>query len=245
MREILILAMTRMKSGICTAGIVVEQHPESVHAWVRPVKEFGSLLLGDMTTDDGQVVRVNDVVRLNLLHPRPDPVHAEDWVTDFIKQSPRIIRRLEGEKRAEFFASHIDRNPAQVLVEHSRSLCLIQPADFWCDFFWDRYSGKYRARIGYHLDARFGMETSAPTGLTVTDLAWRALGREWLNAAPDAGKVVQRMHLSGNEILARLGAKTLYLSIGLSRLYSGGYPALIVGVHPLPDYSVEINYANP
>ena len=97
MRELLILAMTRMKSGICTAGIVAESHPESVHAWVRQVKEFGTLLLGDMTAADGQVVRVNDVVSLNLLHPRPDPVHAEDWVTDFVKQPPRILRRLEGE----------------------------------------------------------------------------------------------------------------------------------------------------
>lgn len=244
MKDLLILAMTRMKSGICTAGIVAESHPASLHAWVRPVKEFGTILLGDMTAADGQVIRVNDVVSLHLLHPRPDAPHAEDWVTDFVKQPPRILRRLEGEKRAEFLASHIDRSPAQVLVEHSRSLCLIQPVDFWCDFFWDRYSGKYRARIGYHLDARFGQASDAPTGLDVTDLAWRALGREWLNTAPDAQKTVQRLRLNREEMRERLGAESLYLSIGLSRIYGGGYPALIVGVHPVPDYCVEIDYAN-
>ena len=246
MRELLILAMTRMKSGICTAGIVAEPHPESVHAWVRPVKEFGTLLLGDMTTASGQVVRVNDVVSLNLLHPRVDPVHAEDWVTDFVKQPLRILRRLDGVKRADFFATHLDRNPARVVVEHSRSLCLVQPTDFWCDFFWDHYSDKYRARIGYHLDARFGQTADSPSGLNVTDLAWRALGREWLVAElPQPTRPVQTLHLNRAEMLARLGAETLYLSIGLSRLYSGGYPALVVGVHPVPDYSVEIDYQNP
>ncbi|MCL4833604.1 MAG: hypothetical protein KJZ86_14270 [Caldilineaceae bacterium] len=246
MREILILAMTRMKSGICTAGIVAEPHPESVHAWVRPVKEFGTLLLGDMTTAGGQVVRVNDVVSLNLLRPRPDPVHAEDWITDFVKQPPRILRRLQGEKRADFFASHIDRRPAQVVVEHSRSLCIVQPMDFWCDFFWDHYSGKYQARMGYHLDPRFGKAADAPTGLIVTDLAWRGLGREWLTAAtPQPARPVQTLRLDRAEILERLGAETLYLSIGLSRVYGGGYPALVVGVHPVPDYDVAIDYHTP
>jgi hypothetical protein len=245
MREILILAMTRMKSGICTAGIVAESHPESVHAWVRPVKEFGTLLLGDMTSADGRVVRVNDVVSLNLLHPRPDPVHAEDWITDFVKRPPRILRRLEGEKRADFFAQHIDRSPAQVVVEHSRSLCIVQPTDFWADFFWDHYSGKYTARIGYHLDSRFGQTADAPGGLIVTDLAWRALGREWLAAdSPQPVRPIQTLRLNSAEVLERLGAETLYLSIGLSRIYGGGYPALVVGVHPVPDYSVEIDYAH-
>ena len=246
MKDLLILAMTRMKSGICTAGIVAESHPESVHAWVRPVKEFGTVLLGDMTAADGQVIRVNDVVAIHLLRPRPDPPHAEDWVTDFVKQPPRILRRLEGEKRAEFFAHHIDHNPAQVLVEYTRSLCLIQPADFWCDFFWDRYSGKYSARIGFHLGAGFGQETSAPAGLTVTDLAWRALGRRWLNeAAPPNAQSYQTLRLNRDEMLQRLGAELLYLSLGLSRAYNGSHPALIVGVHPVPDYSVEIDYRNP
>lgn len=246
MREILILAMTRMKSGICTAGIVAESHAESVHVWVRPVKEFGTVLLGDMTAADGQIIRVNDVVGLNLLRRRPDPPHAEDWVTDFVKQPPRILRRLEGENRATFFADHIDRNPARVLVEHTRSLCLVQPVDFWCDFFWDRYSGKYNARMGFHLDARFGQATSAPAGLIVTDLAWRALGREWMNeAAPRSAHNRQTLRLNRAETLQRLDAELLYLSVGLSRAHNGSYPALIVGVHPVPDFTVEIDYANP
>lgn len=243
MRELLILAMTRMKSGICTAGIIAQPHPQSVHAWVRPVKEFGTLLLADMTAADDQVVRVNDVIGLDLRHPRPDPVHAEDWVTDFVKQPPRILRRLEGEKRAAFFADHIDRRPDQVLLEHSRSLCIIQPTDFWCDFFWDRYSGKYRARIGYHLDDAFDRACDAPGGLDVTDLAWRALGREWLNqTSPSPPQSRQFLRLDKADLLKHLRAEQLYLSIGLSRRYQGSYPALIVGVHPVPDYSVEIDY---
>ena len=52
-REMLIMAMTRMRSGICTAGYVNRMHRASVLQWVRPVKAFDSVLLGDMTYADG------------------------------------------------------------------------------------------------------------------------------------------------------------------------------------------------
>ena len=41
--------MTKMLSGICTAGVTRDPDPVSGLRWVRPVREFGSLLPGDMT----------------------------------------------------------------------------------------------------------------------------------------------------------------------------------------------------
>ena len=71
-KEVLIMAMTRMRSGICTAGFITADDPPGALVWVRPVKEYGSLLLGDMTDAAGRVVQVGDVVELALRRPRPD-----------------------------------------------------------------------------------------------------------------------------------------------------------------------------
>ena len=73
--EVLILAMTKMLSGICTAGVTREPVPVTGLRWVRPVREFDTLLPGDMTDADGHLIACCDVVELNLLAPRPEPPH--------------------------------------------------------------------------------------------------------------------------------------------------------------------------
>ncbi len=97
-QEILILAVTRMQAGVCLAGMTQEPDPVTGLRWVRPVREYGHVLLGDITTPEGAVLRPFDVVEFSLLRPHPDPPHAEDWIADF-RQRPRIARRLEGERR--------------------------------------------------------------------------------------------------------------------------------------------------
>lgn len=245
-KEILIMAMTRMRSGICTAGLVADAHAAGGMAWVRPVKPYGSLLLGDMTDAAGRVVQVGEVVELALLRPRPDRVHREDWVTDFIRHRPRVVRRVAGERWAEFLDQHIDPAPDDVLVHHRRSLCLVQPAALSAHFLLDRQTGKYEARVAFTLAGHGGSERGAPLNLPVTDLAWRALGRRWLaedlGAAAPAGEV-RRLLLDDAALRARLSATAIFLSIGLSRTYTDRIWPLVIGVHPLPEYTVTIDYA--
>ena len=178
-REVLIMAMTRMRSGICTAGFITDPDPLTHHRWVRPVKEFGTLLLGDMTDAAGRVVQTGDVVELNLLQPRPVLPHCEDWSTDFIKQRPRLLRQLTEQKRADFLANHADVVPADVLLNHTRSLCLVHPSDLWAHFSRDSYTGEYKAKIGFCLPTLDPTVTDPHNGLAVTDLKWRARGRTW------------------------------------------------------------------
>lgn len=241
--ELLIMAMTRMQSGICTAGYLNEPHPTSVLQWVRPVKEFSSLLLGDMTCADGQVVEIGDVVALNLLSLRPDPVHVEDWLTDFVRRRPRLLRRLEGEKRAAFLEKHVDHDPAEVLIQQTRSLCLLRPEQVWANFSLDTYSGKYEARIGFRLENLLHAHSSRARGIPVTDLKWRALGRCWL-AEGAASREIVRVSLDHDALHERLEAEAVYLSIGLSRPFREQMWALVVGVHPVPDYTATIDYGN-
>ena len=247
MHEVLIMAMTRMLSGICTAGYINEPHTESGLRWVRPVKEFGSLLLGDMTDAAGRVVQMGDVVALALLQPRPDPTHTEDWLTDFVRRRPHLLRRLTGEKRAGFLAKHVDRAPDDVLQRQSRSLCLVRPAAVWATFFQDSYSGKYEARLGFRLDGLAHQRANSAQGIPVTDLKWRALGRAWLasNEPTAAGKrPTKQLSLEHSALQERLNVETIYLSIGLSRPHRDKMWALVVGVHPVPDYTAAIDYDN-
>ena len=99
-KEVLIMAMTRMRTGICTAGFMADDQAASGLTWVRPVKDHGSLLVGDMADATGRIVQVGEVVELALVRAQPLPIHSEDWVTDFIRHRPRVVRRLEGERWA-------------------------------------------------------------------------------------------------------------------------------------------------
>ncbi len=232
-QEVLILAMTRMLSGICTAGFTRDPDPVTGLRWVRPVREFGAVQRGDMTDREGRPVECCDVVDLNLIEPRPEPPHVEDWLTDFVHHCPRLVRRLEGDKRAVFFPDYIDQAPEDVLFEHTRSLCLVAPEQVWVHFWLDGYSGKYEARMGFLLpgDANHPRAMGS-RGVPVTDLRWQDLGRSWLSQGGG------QLALDQDELFERLGAEALYLVVGLSRNWQGEYWPLVVGVHVVPDYVI-------
>jgi hypothetical protein len=234
--EVLILAMTKMLSGICTAGFVNEPDPVTGLRWVRPVREFGALVPEDMTDESGHLMQCGDVVQLCLLSPHPDPPHTEDWLTDFVHHPPRCLRRLEGKKRERLFAKYLDSRPEDILVHHTRSLCLVQPEQVWAQFSLDAYSGKYQARMGFALaDHANHPQASSQRGIPVTDIKWRALGRTWMG--PKGGLLT----LDQQVLHKRLNADKIYLSLGLSRSWKSEYWLLVVGVHTIPDYTATID----
>jgi len=243
-QQVLILAMTYMRSGICTAGFTKAPDPVTHLRWVRPVKEHANVLLGDMSDAQGRVVECFDVVELALQRPRPDPPHTEDVLTDFIYHRPRLLRPLEGEPRATFLAQHLDTRPEDVIVDHTRSLCLVQPDELWARFSLDAWSGKYEARLGFRLAGAPDARANSAKGIAVTDLRWRALGRSWLAEAASSGSP-SRLELSDAELRARLQATDIYLALGLSRGYQDQLWLLVVGVHVVPDFKVAIDYGNP
>jgi hypothetical protein len=233
--EVLILAMTKMLSGICTAGFSCDRAPTTGLCWIRPVRDFGSVLPGDMCDAGGHLVQCCDVVELALIKQRPDPPHAEDWIADFVHHRPRIVRRLEGQKRAEFFPKYLDAAPEEVLTQHTRSLCLVQPEQIWVRFSLDTHTGKYDARMRVALPG--GIEpprARSPQGLSITDLKFRALGRAWL------GEQGGTLELTQEALAERLGTEALYLTMGLSRPWQGEYWPLVHAVHVVPDYTADV-----
>ena len=218
--RVVVLAVTKMLSGMCAGGISL-----STGKWVRPVKEYRNVLLGDLTYKDKTVMRPFDVVNFSLLKPRPKPPHIEDWVCDFVRARP--IRTDHMEDRLEFLSRHCEPNAAGEILRAERSLALIEPAEVEATFQLDAYSGKYDARV-----------KTAQTGdrpLPVTDIKWRALGRRLLSGQ-------ECLSLGSNAIRERLGAQRVFVALGLGRMYEGRYWPLVVGVHTWPDYQAEVNY---
>ena len=74
--------------------------------------------------------------------------------------------------------------------------------DLWALFVRDIPSGQYQARLGFTL-AGISTETAGPRGIPVTDLRWRALGRQWL------GESGTELSLTGAQLRERLGTEAV------------------------------------
>jgi hypothetical protein len=225
--EILLLAVTKMLSGLCIGGVA-----PGGSRWVRPVKEFGSILVGDLRLPDGALMQPFDVVSLPLGKPRPQPPHVEDVLCDFVRPRPQRVRRVPVEEREAALRAALDPHPEQVWERHERSLTLFQPADLTAIFVHDDYSGKFEARLAW---PGGGLERGHP----VTDLRWRALGRALL---PQGGE--RRLTWADLRAGAHThgpGASAVYLALGLSRNYQGQFWPIVVGVHLLPDFDVTLD----
>ena len=237
-QEVLLLAVTKMLAGVCIAGMTAEPHGVTGLRWVRPVREHGNILLGDITTAEGQVLRPFDVVALNLLRPRPGLPHAEDWIADLAHTRPCITRQMPPERRAAFLERYCDRDPCQVLDRQERSLCLFKPDWVKGCFKLDAYTAQFEARLSFGLHGHCYRGSFARGGHPVTDLKWRALGRAWLPA--EGGW----LDFDEGDLEARFGIREIYLAAGLTRLHKGAFWPMIVGVHTLPDYEATVDYDN-
>lgn len=220
--RIVVLAVTKMLSGMCTGGISL-----STDKWVRPVKEHSTLLLGDLRYPDRTVIRPFDIVDFTLFKPRPKPPHVEDWVCDFVRARPVLAGRLDD--RLGFLNAHADPEGADHIARAQCSLALIRPSAVEAVFTMDSFSGKYEARLR--------IPEMGPRALPVTDIKWRALGRALLRSS-------DRLALTCEALHDRLGVSDVFVALGLGRMYEGKHWPLVVGVHTCPDYQADIDYSD-
>jgi hypothetical protein len=229
MTDLVLLAVTRMLSGVCIGGA-----PPGGGPWVRPVKPFGCLQLGDIRFADGALMRAFDIVSLQLLKPQPEPPHVEDVLCDFVRPRPEWRGRLDEPEREAFLQSSVDPRPAEIWCRvpaqrvDGRSLTLFEPETLTAAFAYDSYSEKFECRLAWS-----GYDRSQ--GMPVTDLKWRALGREWVTRGPEH----QQYDLPA--LRRRLGVERVFLAVGLSRNYQGQFWPIVVGVHTLPDYAATVD----
>src|SRR5579884_403291 len=233
-----------MKTGACVAGV----RREVSAVWIRPVRDFESVQLGDITYpvahgSDGmgqrRVMRPFDVVELTLGHPRSEPPHVEDWTCDFAHARPRLLGVLPPEERAALLDTAACP-PHAIWRDGSRSLGTLTVDDLTATFHHDTYAGKYGARLAF---------AGLPDGTAsapCTDLKWRALGRRLLAAHPAARRDgdMTTLTLAGAALREALAAERIWLAMGVTRNYHGHYWPFVVGVHALPDYEAAVDYRN-
>jgi hypothetical protein len=233
-QTMLILAVTRMRGGVCVAGMTDIPDPLTHFRWIRPVKLRSHLLPGDIRYDAGRrstpdrLMAPGDVISWRLQPVQVEPPHVEDVLVDPVRDRPMLLRRHDAPRLARFCAEHLDTAPTDVLCDDARSLCLTQPDDISACWNYDPYNGHYEARLRF----RVGSFATDERGVPVTDLAWRALGRLWL-----AGS--ERLELDDRALRERLGK--LFLVIGRGRLFEGRRWLIVVGVHAagLPDVVID------
>ncbi len=253
--DILILAITRMHSGVCLAGINLKVHhwerfipqflargiaSKTCH-WVRPVKQYGALHPDDLIDAKGRRISNFDIVRMNLLAWLPNRPHVEDWVVDFNHEMPTILRNVPESQRVELLDSLLDASPNEVLQSHpSRSLCLIKPEEIKRVIFDPgiRY-GKYEARIILNFAGQDFLGTPKSPGLPCTDLKFRALGKKLL------GEKANILNFNAEQFKELLHFEKVYLAIGLGREYKGKNWPMVLGFHTIPDYTAYIDFRSP
>jgi hypothetical protein len=237
---LVILAVTAMRTGVCIAG--VRQDAPSV--WVRLVREFGTVTLGDITypsqAGERRVMRPFDIVEITLDAHRPEPPFIEDWICDFSRHRPRLLGSLEaGERLALLQAA--STAPESVWSGLDRSLGACVADDLVATFSHDEYAGKYDARLS------FGGQPATATSFPCTDLRWRAFGRALLVREGDSStsQQVRTMSLSNQKLRQALGGgeRAIWLAYGLTRELHGRRWPLVVGVHTIPDYEATVDYS--
>ncbi|MEN6356909.1 MAG: hypothetical protein ABFD83_07485 [Armatimonadota bacterium] len=218
--RLVVLAVTKMLSGMCTAGISLK-----TDKWIRPVKEFGTILAGDMTYKDRSPIRPFDIVDFSLIKHRPKPPHIEDWTCDFVHSRP--IHEGVVSDRLRLLERHSEPESPSHILKAERSLALFEPSNLEVIFSLDSYSGKY--------DVRARVAGMGDRPIAVTDIKWRALGKTLLDGS-------DKLTLTSEEIRNRLRVERIFVAVGLSRLHEGRHWPLVVGVHTCPDYDAQVDY---
>jgi hypothetical protein len=229
-----------MKTGVCIAGVRADEPS----IWVRPVREFGTVLLGDITYPGSgsspgatrRVMRPFDLVEFQFDRHRPDPPHVEDYSCDFSRNHPRLVGVVPEESRAALLAASATA-PAAIWDEATRSLGSLAVEQFTATFTADAYTGAYEARLSF-----LGMPAGA-SSVACTDLKWRALGRSLFSNAAHTGDMTT-LTLTSEQLNEALGGpRAWWLALGVTRTYRGRPWPLVVGAHALPEYEATVDYS--
>lgn len=226
--DVLILGLAQVKNSMSLAGMTTQPDPVTGLRWVRPIKIGGSLTLDDLRYDDGLLVRMGDVIRLDLQEADSQSPFVENVPTIFGEEPPVLIRELTEARRAAFFPKHIDPDPLAVLgKERQRSLCLVRPDHVDAVFSFDEETERFEARLMPTIIIG-GRKLSSEDGVPVHDVYWKAWGRQQLGDK-------EFDQIDDATLRGELG--DLYLTLGLNARGK----VQIIGVHTVPDYTAGLD----
>lgn len=235
-KELTILALTRMRGGVCTAGIdgdgrwarPVRPHTESKPRY-EAVTDYCLLPLDFFHGGHSHLVNLG-VTRFWFSSHTPQPPHTEDWTMELTRK-PQLIRKLTNDEQERFLATSVEDGLPLLDDDCRRSLALIKPDSFSFMF------GMNRSGDDVSVRASFKVGDVEVSDVGCTDLRMRALGRKLLEKSR-SGK-----SLLSDEDFRRHDKQSTYLTIGLSRPFQGKHWLILVGAHTIPELAVEIDFA--
>lgn len=222
--DVLVLGIARVRQRYSVVGMTTQPDPITGLRWIRLLKQGLPLTRDDLHYEDGQPIRMGDVIQLETIEPQPTPPFVENVIVDWSSGPPAFIRELTEQRRAAFFPRHIDPDPKAVLSRTpSRSVCLLKPDTIEAVFTFDAETERFEARVF----PRFG-RLKSDDGVPVFDPYWQAWGMQQMGDE-------EYLELTAEQIAATLG--DIYLTIGLNARQR----AQVLGVHSVPGYSVSID----
>lgn len=232
-KSLIITDVTRMQEGrVCIAG-----YDEGGNC-IRPVLPPPGIHESTLYLHGYLIVFPFAVVEYDILHPRSQPPHTEDYQYD--PKSVRLVGRLtEGQKQAllgktlfkslsEIFEVPIHTDIGYYVMDGQgpRSLGTIQPRQVIKVFYEEGTEGKWRYRLSF-VDGE-----GTNYRLTITDLAWRYYCDHQRGEGHTPTEISSRL-------TSQLKNNYIFLRIGLARGWEK-YPdrcfLQITGVYMFPDY---------
>ena len=231
MTEITILAVTRLSTGVCVAGITKDGQ------WVRPTRpnhddSWRQLEFNDCKDTNGQlVVTKGNIVRMDLVRSIPRGNHSEDWIIG--NKKPELLGEFSELEFGKFCEAHSEHSLKSLEgSEVVRSLAMIRP-DKICSFYFgpDTWkTEKYIPRCTFRLGA------CKYPNIGVTDAEWRGLGR-----IINIKEKKKSCEVSAKDLFEALGTVSCYLSIGRYDVKTTPY-FLVVGVHLFPVRHFDMDF---
>lgn len=234
--RLLVMAVTRLGDGVCAACV------DEQCKWIRPTREnekgWRQLAIDDLKDPGGQiVVKVGNVVRWVLDRPAPRDVHTEDVFVSPAR--PQLEKTLSQPALLDVCERLCEDSTERYLAGGGRSLAMFRPTCVMSVEFGHKEEDKLTARVCFRHD-RYADD------LSVTDLAWRALGRSLLR---QSGK--KHLSLRAEQLRHSAGLSIRYLAVGRGQPFSetrhplaGEYHPFIISVMTDRDGRPPIDYTN-
>ncbi|MFH1337592.1 MAG: hypothetical protein ABIH55_01820 [Nanoarchaeota archaeon] len=227
---LVVLAATKMKGDrVCIAGI------NNAGQWVRPDKEMPKHMTMEDIFKNGKLCIGNfSVIKFKNKRFKGGTPHSEDCIIDPSFPLTKISQYNESDQE-QFLEKYAENELLtkrenipimDVLKQLNRSLILIGPVEIIYAVFEEHESPRIKFKIPE--------SNSNYRSIPCTDLKWYELGKEILkNNKTD--KIILNTHKLNNI----LGARKIYLVLGLAREMKEKHWDMVIGVHTVPDYKVH------
>ncbi len=228
MTDLVILAVSRLSSGVCVAGMTKEG------IWIRPTRPNSNDSWRQLEYDDCYdakkrwIVCKGNIVKIDLLKPIPQDNHSEDWQIG--KGRPELIEKLSETEYKNFCVTHSENAIKEIEDKNAhRSLILIHPTmrnfSFATERSWEG-DEKYRPRCSFAFEGR------RFPNVVVSDAEWRGYGRKKLRSNQTAMKA--------SEVFQEMNVQDCWLTLGKNQIDSNIY-WLVVGIHLFPTKHFEMD----